>query len=120
MKAFVFTIDALLALFVATALLSLSFAAQKQLSTDHHSRFSSDLTRSFEILGGINATAIRSLYATESKCGFLLVRDASLSPLQAVFACECNADEDVATASLVNASGASLQELLIEVHSCPA
>ncbi|MEM3030522.1 MAG: hypothetical protein QXH27_02195 [Candidatus Micrarchaeia archaeon] len=119
MRGFIFTIDALAALLVATTLLSLSFAAQKSFSQPAASRFSSDLAASIQAVGALNASEVRSLYALDARCGFVLVRNASLAPVQAVDVCGCNGREDVATASLLVVSS-TVQKLLVEVHSCPA
>jgi len=120
MKGFIFTIDALVALFVTTALLSFSFVAQKNLAQQPPPpRFSSDLAASIQEIGSVNAGEVRSIYALDAKCGFVLVRNESLSPQQVVDVCACESEESVATASMVAVSSTA-QNLLVEVHSCPA
>ncbi|MEM4389627.1 MAG: hypothetical protein QXG98_03110 [Candidatus Micrarchaeia archaeon] len=119
MRAFIFSIDALVALLVASTLLSLSFAAQKSIHQPLASRFSADLAASIQAVGALNADEVRAMYVLGARCGFVLVRDASLAPIQLVDVCGCQGNEDVATASLVTISSTA-QKLLVEVHACPA
>ena len=118
MKAFVFTLDALVALLVVLSLLSFAYAAQEQMAFQQASRFSSDLAQSFKsVEGGLSASQIRAIYSLESKCGAVILRNASLAPVKDFFACDCPLEDSVASASMADNAG---QAFLIEVHSCPA